>query len=239
LLAAGAAAAGCKSEEEKRREEARRQMEVAARQMAEAAAKMGKEGAALGMQGAAKGMEGAAAGMQGAAEAMRKMAGTMGGGAAAGGAKVEPVDFRELKALLPETLANLKRSEASGEKTGAMGFKVSQSRARYKGEGNTRLALKIVDTGGLVGPMAFAAAGLAMVEIDKETEDGYEKTSTLDGRKSFEKWNSRRKDAELKVLVSNRFIVELDGDDLAMDDLKAAAKQIDFAKLESLAARAP
>jgi hypothetical protein len=36
------------------------------------------------------------------------------------GKKVTPIDFRELKALLPESIGNLKRSNLEGEKVAAM-----------------------------------------------------------------------------------------------------------------------
>jgi hypothetical protein len=116
-----------------------------------------------------------------------------------------------------------------------MGFALSHARGRYKGTSEERASIKILDTGGLMGPMAFAAAGLAMVEIDKETEDGYEKTTTFEGKKAFEKYNNKSKRGEIKVIVGNRFVVEVDGDELSMDALKAAVKSIDLGKLEGLA----
>src|SRR5262245_12359640 len=51
----------------------------------------------------------------------------------AAGARVEPVNFRELKALLPEELPGFKRTDAKGEKAGAMGMVVSQASADYAG----------------------------------------------------------------------------------------------------------
>jgi hypothetical protein len=237
----------CKSEEERRNEEARKalaqaqvqaaqaqaQLAQAEKQMARSAEQLGKSGEALGAQGAAVGMQAAAAGMQAAAAAMNSLAGAAGQPAG----KVALVDFRELKGLLPDSLGGLKRVSASGEKSGAMGMGVSQARGKYKGDGNARIDLKIIDTAG-VGGMAMAAFGLAMVEVDKETEDGYEKTTSLDGRKAFEKYNNRSKRGEVKVLVGNRFVVELDGDDVSADDLKSAVAKLDLGKLEKLGAAA-
>ena len=76
-------------------------------------------------------------------------------------------------------------------------------------------------------------------KIDKETETGYEKTGIWDGRKTFEKYNNKSKRGEMKVIVANRFIVEVDGDGLPIDTIKAAAKSVDYAKLEALGAAAP
>lgn len=231
VLAGLLAGAGCKSEQEKQREEAAKQMAAAEKQMAESAKKLEEEGKKLGEQGAAAGAQAAAAGMQAAAAALQGLAAGMGAGAPS---KAPLVDFRELKALLPESLAGLKRKSASGEKSAAMGMGVSEAKAEYGGEGKGRLRVKLIDTGGMAG---FAAAAFAMagVEIDKETEDGYEKTTKIDGRKAFEKYNNSSKNGEIKIFVGNRMLVEVDGDDLPMETLKEAVEKIDIGKLEALA----
>jgi hypothetical protein len=237
---------GCKSQEEKRVELARAQLAQAQeqalkaqeqlasahKQLAESADKLGQQGEALGAQGAALGMQAAAAGLQAAGAALTGLA-----GAAAGAGKAPLVDFRELKALLPEKVGGLSRVSASGEKSGAMGVGVSHAEGKYKGDGGARLKLKISDVAGM-GGMGAAMFGLAMVDVDKETDDGYEKTSTVGGRKSFEKYSGKSRRGELKLLVGNRFVVEIDGDDVAMNDIKDAASKLDLAKLERLAVAA-
>ena len=44
----------------------------------------------------------------------------------------EPVNFRSLKELLPETIAGMPRTDQSGKTSGAMGFKISMAEATYK-----------------------------------------------------------------------------------------------------------
>ena len=141
--------------------------------------------------------------------------------------------------MLPESIAGLKRGEASGEKTAAMGMKVSQVQARYSGDANNRIRLKIIDTGSMSGIAGMAAAGWAMVEIDRETDRGYEKTSTVDGRKMHEKWNAKDKRGEVNVIVGGRFVVEMRGTGIDMKDLKQALSAIDFKKLEALKSAPP
>jgi hypothetical protein len=230
----------CKSDQEKQTEAARAQLEkaqeqakkaqdqleVAKKQLAESADKLGQQGEALGVQGAAAGMAAAAAGLQVAGAAMNSLA-----GAAGSAGKAPLVDFRALKALLPEKIGDLKRVSASGEKNAAMGMGVSQAKGKYKGDGGAQLKVEISDMSGVGG---LAALGLAMVEVDKENEDGYEKTSTLDGNKTLEKYNTKNKRGELKVVVDSRFVVEIEGDDVTMDELKAAVAKIDLGKLKAL-----
>lgn len=51
-------------------------------------------------------------------------------------------------------------------------------------------------------------ASWASVEIDRETETGYEKSTVLGGNKAFEKYDTRSRRGEIKVLVGGRFIAE-------------------------------
>ena len=76
----------------------------------------GKSDKEKDMEDAAEQMEEAAktlsdGGMENMAEAMKKM------GEVLGKDGVEPVDFRDLKELLPKSLPGMKREDASGEKT--------------------------------------------------------------------------------------------------------------------------
>ena len=164
------------------------------------------------------------------AQAMKMLTGAN----AAGGARPEPVNFRDLKALLPDALPGFKRTSATGEKAGAMGMVVSHADADYSGEGGAHLDVKITDIGNVTGPLGLGLAGWAMVEVDRETETGYEKSTVLGGNKAFEKYDTRSKHGEVNVLVANRFIVEVKGRDVKMDDIKNVVAKLDLAKLGSL-----
>ena len=81
----------------------------------------------------------------------------------------------------------------------------------------------------------FLAAG-----YEKETDNGYEKSTTIGGNPGFEKWNDQRKDGELNIVVAKRFLVSVEGDRLTdMKQLQEFASKIDFAKLGALGAAAP
>jgi hypothetical protein len=164
------------------------------------------------------------------AQAMKMLTGAN----AAGGPRPEPVNFRDLKALLPESFPGFKRTSATGEKAGAMGMVVSHADGDYSGDGGAHLSVKITDIGNVTGPLGLGLAGWAMVEVDRETETGYEKSTVLGGNKAFEKYDSRSKHGELNVLVGNRFVVEVKGRDVKMDDMKGVAGKLDLAKLAAL-----
>lgn len=150
---------------------------------------------------------------------------------AASAAKV--VDFRELKALLPADLPDMKRTAASGEKSGAMGMTVSFAEGRYEGANNAYITLKISDMGG-TGFAGMMSAGWSMTEVDRETETGYERTTTVGGHKAMEKFDTKYKTGSLEILVAGRFLVEIDASKVEPAALQAAAGKVDLKKLESM-----
>lgn len=150
------------------------------------------------------------------------------------GKKVNPVDFRELKALLPEAIGDLKRNNIEGEKVAAMGMNISKANADYSdAENNISIDINITDLGNISGLSGLAAYGWYMVDIDKETETGYEKTFTYKGNKGFEKYDNEGKYGEVSILVAKRFVIEANGNQVSMDQIMAAVNMIDIGKLES------
>ena len=146
---------------------------------------------------------------------------------------VDPVDFRSLKELMPATAAGMTRTEATGEKNGAMGFSVSQAQAKYEKD-DSRVEVEIMDTGGVGGMAMMGMAAWAMADVDKETATGYEKTTRIDGMKAYEKYDNDSKDGEVNVLVGDRFVVNVKGRNVTMDQIKDTLGDLDLAKLATL-----
>ncbi len=143
----------------------------------------------------------------------------------------EVVDAKLLKELLPEEAAGLARKSAESEKVGAMGFMVSKAEARYKND-DSSIEVNIIDVAGTGALMGMAA--WSMVDMDKETENGYEKTTTYKGNKAYEKYNSKNKDGEMAVIIGKRFVVSVKGRNIEMDKIKDTIDDIDLGKLEDL-----
>ncbi len=149
--------------------------------------------------------------------------------------KVEPVDFRTLKDLLPESVAGIDRSSSEGEKSGAMGIKVSKAEARYDEDGK-RIDITITDMGSMSagGMGGMFSAGWLMAEIDRESDKEYERTTTYDGHKAYEKYNYDRQRGEISLMVAGRFLINVEGVKISMDDIKEALEEIDLDELESM-----
>jgi hypothetical protein len=147
------------------------------------------------------------------------------------------VDFRELRALLPEELAGLQRAHAEGRKTGAFGVNVAEATGEY-GEGNgPRLEVKITDLGAMGPAAAMASFGWMATEIDSEGDDGYERTTEYQRRKGLEKYRKIDKTGSAKMMAAGRFMVEISGDNIEPSQLRTAAETIDLGALERLGNR--
>lgn len=149
------------------------------------------------------------------------------------GEVVEAVDFRILKAILPERLEGLARINWEGEKTGMAGLKYSIAKAKYT-KGDTEVDINIIDGAGFAGIVTGLAAW-SMVEVDRETTSGYERTTKLEGHKAFEKYDSQTKEGQLSVILSDRFIVNIEADNLEKEGLlRKLFAGLDINKLQKL-----
>lgn len=164
-------------------------------------------------------------------EAMKQM-----GEALSGSVKVEPVDFRALKELLPESIAGLKRASREGSRTNVMGFASSKAEAAYEDGKGGRIALEITDVGTFTGVTALAFAWIN-IEIDKEGDSGYERTTNVDGRKAYERYDKATRTGALDVIVGGRFIVGAKATGVDMKVFREAVAKLDLAKLEELKGR--
>jgi hypothetical protein len=112
-------------------------------------------------------------------------------------------------------------------------FPFSTTEARYTKD-DARIEIKMTDSGFnqlLLTPYAmFLTAG-----YEKETSDGYEKSTKVNGQPGWEKWNSEGKDGELNALVGKRFLLQIEGRQI--EDIKVlhdVAGKIDMGRLAAL-----
>ncbi len=144
---------------------------------------------------------------------------------------VEPVSFRELQTIFPE-MPGWERGKPTGEKMSAP-VSFSQAEVKYT-NGGSSIEAKVVDSGFnklLMAPFAmFLTTG-----YEKETESGYEKSVKVGDHPGWEKWDGEGRDGELNVVINKRFLVSLEGDDLADTSvLYELARRADFAKLGAI-----
>lgn len=156
------------------------------------------------------------------------------------GVTIDPVDFRELRDLLPESVGSLARKEITGEKNSAMGFTISTATAEYQGEtvdGHTPyLKMTITDVGGTQGMALLALAPWSMITIDKESSSGHEKTGTYEGFPSHEQFDNSGSypKGEMQVFIARRFVVAAEGREMQWEQIHDAVGQVDLKKLDGM-----
>jgi hypothetical protein len=204
---------GCgKSAQEKQAEQAADDLKKAAEAVTEAQQKGGDT----------------AKGMADMAKAMQGMAAAIGGG---DGKPVDPVATDVLKGTLPQISGWTAGDPRTERMTSPIAF--SQVETEYK-NGDAEIDVKVVDTGYaqmLIAPWAmFLASGYS-----RETNEGYEKATSIGGQPGFERWEKDSKRGELNVFVGKRFLVTIQGDDLADTKvLHEIASKMDFGKIAAL-----
>jgi hypothetical protein len=181
---------------------------------------MGKkmEEAGKKMEQAQKSGDSAAAG-----QAMGELMGALGGGAGA------PLPAADLKALLPESLGGLARTEIESSGGQVAGLAGSSAKARYAA-GDKQLELSITDLGGLG---AIAASGMIGVESDRETADKVERTYKQGKRTLKEEARKDGSQSEFTVMLANGVMVEATGRQIDLGTVKGLVNGLALDQLEA------
>lgn len=145
---------------------------------------------------------------------------------------MRPVPADALKALLPDTLAGLPRTEIESAGGGAGAIGGARAEATYEA-GGQRIRLEVVDMAAM-GALA-SLGGAFNIQSDRETADGYERTRTEQGGMVHEKWDRASGEGSYGLTVGNRFMVSAEGKVADIDVLKRAVAAVDTGQVAALA----
>lgn len=148
-----------------------------------------------------------------------------------GGAKREAVPAAQLKAMLPDTAAGLARESFEAQSNNAMGFGMSEAKARY-GKGARRVSLSITDAGALGGLASLA--GWMNLTTDRENDTEVERVGKQGQRTVRELYRKDGSHAEYTVVLANGILVDAKGDGVSADEVRALVQGLDLAKLEAV-----
>jgi hypothetical protein len=148
--------------------------------------------------------------------------------------KINPVDYTELKDMLPKKVSGFKMVDDYGGRKSMFGFRISQAEASYVDNKENEIKISIIDFGSVKGIAGKAMLAWMSAEIDNESDDGYEKTTEYKGYKAFEKYSYEKKDGKLSVIVAERFLVDVSGAGASMKTIKKAMSGVDLKKLKKL-----
>jgi hypothetical protein len=152
-------------------------------------------------------------------------------------AKVQPVDYRKLKELLPADAAGQKRSRHEGEKVSIGEFVFTKATADYAkeepAETDPNVTIEIMDYG--ASPqMAAIVSAWQQLDIDKESDGGYEKTTKIKDQPAYEQYRNDGKSGEVQIWVASRYHVNVRTTNLSSDDLKKLVQTLPIEKLKEL-----
>jgi hypothetical protein len=221
--AIGATVACGQSEAQKQAQDASKQATAAGQQAAAA----GQQAAAAGQQ-AASAAQSATNGLAQMAQGLTQMAQGLQG---KNGQVAPPVDYEQLKALVPD-LDGWKKENVKGEQMTSP-FQYSKATAHYSKD-NGSIDLDITDSALnqiLIAPFSmFLTSGYS-----ERSDEGYKKSAPVKGNPGYEEWQKDSKHAEITTVVNNRFIVQGTGHDVDNADVvRKLVESVDLAKLGTL-----
>jgi hypothetical protein len=145
---------------------------------------------------------------------------------------VDPVSWRDLVPFLGEIDGWTAEGDAEGSSVSMLGIKISEAERGYSDENRT---LMITITDAVASSMMSMGLKMSMnFEIDSSEE--YVKKIEIQGFPGVEKYNYADKEAEVVLILADRFIVQLEGEDF--EDTKDLVKIADSMDLKGIAALA-
>ena len=147
------------------------------------------------------------------------------------GSNGKPMAAADLKAMLPESVGDMRRNSIEASSGEAMGIGGSTAKAGYV-NGDRQVRLSITDSGGLAGLAAMA--GWANMTVDKETDGNVEKIYKDGGRTLHEQYRKDGSHGSVTVILGNGVIVEAEGDRVDIGSLKKLVASLDLGKIEAV-----
>lgn len=143
-----------------------------------------------------------------------------------------PMINDEMKALLPENLAGMKRTKFTVGDASMMGLVTGQ--ASYSDDQGKSLDLTIMDGAGEAGSGMIALYAMTLsMDMEEETESGFSKNATVNGNRATVKEDRGEGwvRSEISALVSDRYIVTLNGTGMNYEELEGVFRKLDLSKL--------
>jgi hypothetical protein len=134
----------------------------------------------------------------------------------------------QLEVFLPIPIPGWKAEEAKSQAAGSAMFGGGVTAERSYVKGDSRVNVKIITDSPMMQGMMMMFSNPMMA-----TSDGG-KLEKINGEKAIVKYSNDNKDGNINMLIAGRFLVTVEGNDLARQDLIAFAQGIDFKKLSAM-----
>lgn len=134
----------------------------------------------------------------------------------------------QLEAFLPKPVAGWQAEDAKSQAMGSAMFGGGVTAERSYVKGDSRVNVKIITDSPMMQGMMMMLSNPMMA-----TSDGG-KLEKINGEKAIVKYSKENRDGNINLAVAGRFLVTIDGNDVAREDLIAFAQGIDFKKLAAM-----
>jgi hypothetical protein len=134
----------------------------------------------------------------------------------------------DLQSFLPQPLGGWEAEEASSQSMGAAMLGGGVSAERQYNKGSSSIRIQIVTDSPMIQSMMMMFGNPMLAGADGG------KMEKISGEKAIVKYNAAEKTGTITLVIANRFLVTLDGNDAALEDLKAYAGKIDYKKLAAM-----
>lgn len=188
------------------------------------------EAAAKKMEEAGKQME--AAQSKGDSAAAGKAMAEMMGAAMGTGQGGQPFAPETLQTFVPAKVGALNRTAIEARSDTAMGMTFSSVTSEFRNDAG-RVEVKVQDIGAM--PTLMMAMGAwAQSTVSRETQDEVEKVYKKDGVAIKEEYRKDGSRAEMSMMLANGVMIEVTGDNVNMDGVRAAMAALDVKGLSGL-----
>ncbi len=141
------------------------------------------------------------------------------------------VSLDQLKALLPKQVNGLGAVDTSAESSQLSNLQISSATTHFRAvSGLPTIRLSITDYAGASSMLAL----IGLVQTEKQTAHGYQKTFRVDGRPAKEQWNRQTQRGSFGLVVGGRFLVEAKGHAKNVAALRNAVLEVNLKKLQAM-----
>lgn len=173
-----------------------------------------------------------AAQAKGDSEAAGKALGEMMGAAMGSGQGGQPFAPDALQAYVPAKLADMERTAIEARSDSAMGMTFSSVTSEFRNDAG-RVEVKVQDIGAMPALM-MAMGAWAQSTVSRETQDEVEKVYKKDGVAFKEEYRKDGSSAEMSMMLANGVLIEVSGDNVNIDGVRAAMNALDVKGLSGL-----
>ena len=150
---------------------------------------------------------------------------------------VPPVSFKVLMNYLPKEIDGVKLEKPRGESVQWEKWTHSSAEVDFDSEsGEQRGSVNIYDYA-YISNLYLPYQMLFKMKFQRESSEGYEKSTTINGIPTFEKWSEENKENEVTVLVGKRFIVHVQTDGMPEGSARKIAEDMNLSGLAKESAK--